>query len=388
MTQPPQSQNIKETNEQIQMKKESDKSVQYSKQLLCNIYQLSSQILNVIYSQKEFREQKLKKIQFQEKVEEFMSFGLIIEQSVSIENIELQLKEIQINLDQILNSKNKFIEELQKRQTLLRQQNQLFQSKIMMLIKNHVSKRRLSEQNNNERQIISELQNLDSQQKPQINQRNNLSSSNVSISTLGSIGGLSFVQEESFDNLETLKVVEKQNSPPYQHIIQQLDAELDLDFLKIKQYFQNNQQTTHSEEANMFFSDRILKLSRQQKSEENYICLDKNDFYVFKDLQKLKQNKRFPIKDITKITISSHDQCEIQINKQYSLIISISKRQLLINYIFSIFQNILKVKPPHIQHSQVLIQKNMQSSNLYNSNLIQNSQISLNELSTNQLQTD
>ncbi|KAL4498734.1 hypothetical protein ABPG73_003531 [Tetrahymena malaccensis] len=380
--------------EQIQMNEESDLLIQQNKQpgkeenfeqkqALCKIYQLCSQILNVIYSQKEFREEKLKKIQLQEKLEKFMSFGLIVEDSVSIEKIELLLKEIQINLDQILISKNKYIEDLQKSQALLRQQNQLSQSKIFMLIKNYDS-----EQNSNERQIILEALNQEIQQKSKIHQLSSLSCSNSSFSTLSSLGRLSLVQEESFDNLETQNVKKKQNSPQHQFIIQQLDTSLDLDFLKIKQQLQNGQQSTKSNETNMFFSDKIIKLSRTKKSEENFICLDSNYFYVFKELQQLQQNKRFQIKDITKITLTSHDQCELQIKKEYSLLMSISTRNLLINYIFSIFKDILKVKPPQISHYQITTQKNVQSINLSNQNLISNSQISLNELPANQTQND
>ncbi|EAR90564.2 hypothetical protein TTHERM_00122130 (macronuclear) [Tetrahymena thermophila SB210] len=393
---------LPESNQLILHTNEHQKLEQ--KQMVCQIYSFCSQILNIIYSQKEFREEKLKKIQIEEKAEEFMSFGLITEEHVSIQSIENQLKEIQVNLNQTLNFKNKYIEELQKRQSLLKQQNYLFQSKIMMHIKNYDSKRRLSEQDYNQKELMLNLQSLQIDQLSKIDQANNLSSTIPSLSTLSSLGRLSLVQEEILDNLEAQKVnsnllqfqqqpesifiMKKENQSSNQPVAQQSETDLDLDFLKIKQKLQGDQQENDTQEANMFFSDKIVKLSRSSKTEENFICLDKNYFYVLKDLNQLKQNKRFPIKDITKIKISSHDQCEIQIKKEYSLIISISTRQLLINYIISIFKNILKVKPPQIIHSKILAQKRTQSDNLSNNNLISNSQVSLNGFSASQLQCD
>ncbi|KAL4498733.1 hypothetical protein ABPG73_003530 [Tetrahymena malaccensis] len=121
-----------------------------------------------------------------------------------------------------------------------------------------------------------------------------------SISTLNSFGKLGTVQEEDFDNFQFQKI----------------------------------------EEKNMLFSSKVMKISRQQKFEGNFLCIDQSDFYVIKNLDDLNKNKTFPIQEISKTNLFAEDLSQIQIRNQFSLIIKTSKRQLLVNYIINDIKNL------------------------------------------------
>ncbi|EAR90565.2 hypothetical protein TTHERM_00122140 (macronuclear) [Tetrahymena thermophila SB210] len=295
---------------QNQKTQHSDQNFE-QKQILCRVYKLNAYILNTLYSQNEFRQDILKRIQLLQEPKKFISFGLIEEEEISFEKIEQQLIEIQINLEQLLDCQKQKIERLEENQSLSNQQNSLFHSKTTQFNRNSSIQKRFSEQAQKESdEIIFNLQN-EGEEFQFSKMEKHLSYNSASISTLSSFGKLSIVQEEDFDNFDIQFTKDKSNQSSNDQIMHYIDSQQDLDFLKIKKEFQIQYQKAINQENNTFFSDSILKISRSQKSEEQFLCIDQSGFYVIKNLQDLKKNKSFPIKDITKIIISAEDICEI-----------------------------------------------------------------------------
>ncbi|KAL4498729.1 hypothetical protein ABPG73_003526 [Tetrahymena malaccensis] len=131
----------------------------------------------------------------------------------------------------------------------------------------------------NQQNVAFNIQNTDQLQfsKIELVKEKNQSYNSCSISTLSSFGKLSTVQEEDFDNFQLQKIEENSNLSSTVQCIHCQDSSFDLDFLNIQKKFQSEcQKSIISKEKNMLFSNKVLKISRSQKSEEVFLCIHRS----------------------------------------------------------------------------------------------------------------
>ncbi|EAR90562.2 hypothetical protein TTHERM_00122110 (macronuclear) [Tetrahymena thermophila SB210] len=130
----------------------------------------------------------------------------------------------------------------------------------------------------------------------------------------------------------------------------------------------------HPIDENHFFSDKVVKYSRQKKSEKKIIVLNSKHFYVLSQ-DPLEKHKQFQIEDISKIIICPNNKqlCSIQIKKQFQLIIEVPHVRFFIKYILNHFKNVLKKNPPEIKIQKItmIFANNCHQNNISGQNLVE-----------------